>query len=150
MTIVKNYGQSKIYKLYSECSDLYYIGSTTIRDIKQRLSKHKTEAKNNIKSVLSKFILDQDSKALQIETIYEYVDFTTDDELQQAKKEYLEQIPESDRINCINFMKSYNYGEKVAGRKLRGNKKELVKIKKRVEKLIKEADSSEDESSSSD
>ncbi len=142
--IVKHFNQSKLYKLYSESSDLFFIGTTTIKNIQQKLSKHRTEAKHNAKSVLSKFILDQDPKQLQIEVLFEYVDFTSDEELNEAKKEYLNNMSTEDNLRCINKMKKYNIGERKAGRELRNNKKELLKIKKRVDKLVKEAETDSD------
>jgi len=144
--IIRDFGQSKIYKLYAETSEMFYIGSTCIKNLHNRLSKHKTEAKNAPSSVLSKFILDQPSKSLQIELVAEFPDFAEESELTRAKKEYLENMPEIDRVNCINFMKKYTLGNDKASKELNTNKKELIKIRNRVNRLIKQAESSDDDS----
>ena len=49
MTEVNKYNHSKIYKICSNLSDKYYIGSTT-QTLAQRLSKHTSNYKQYIKT----------------------------------------------------------------------------------------------------
>ena len=155
MTIIRNLNQSKIYRLYSEADNLFYYGITCIKDIKQRLSKHKAEAKQQPRAVLSKWILDQDPKALQIEVVFEYPDCGSIEELEQHKKELLEGLDETQSATCINKMKKYSYSlpitpMKSKSKSVSSNKHELLKVKKRIDRLIERADAEEDDDSSTD
>jgi hypothetical protein len=106
--IDKRYKDAKIYKIFSDKTDLIYIGST-IRTLNIRLSEHKLRNKKNIKQ-----ILDIDPN-LKIELLESYP-CKNKNELETRERYYIE------NNDCVNktiptrskneYMKEYHNAHK--------------------------------------
>ena len=87
-----NYQNGKIYKIISQHTDKCYVGSTTLKYLSLRLTKHRVSYKNNSPTT-SKYILELGDYEI---VLLELCPCNSKDELHKRERHYI------DILDCVN------------------------------------------------